>query len=223
MAITLGTPTSSGNKTNSTGFSFDHTLNANAKALVVVVTGYDTSAGDSVINSVTWNTVGLLEIPAGRYRSGSGFISIWYKSTPATGGAYSIAVTPAGTCTDIQATAIGLIDAGASRIIYDSANSSTVSTGTAHNISINPARVGSVAIGGCVALVTLVSSLSVTKGTEIAGSEADMGSQCVGCATVSESGSVATIEWKKSTINVDSYAQIATFYVPKRRVCIIHT
>ena len=52
MAITIGTPRSSGNNTNSSGFSFNSTPDANTKALVVVVMGVDSSATDSVVSGV---------------------------------------------------------------------------------------------------------------------------------------------------------------------------
>jgi hypothetical protein len=210
MAITLGTPTSSGNQTNSSGFSFNHTTAANTKCLVVVVTGYDSSATDSVINSVTWNSVGMTEIAAGRYRSGSGFISIWWKMNPQIGGAYSVTVTAGGTCTDIQATAIGLIESNSAlTVVYDKANSGDSST-TSHTVTVSSVTTGAYGVGGIVdAADSAVSGLAVTTGAEISGSEADMGSQVVGCATAAESGGNITITWSKSSGS--SYAQVAAF------------
>jgi len=210
MAITLGTPTSSGNDGNSSGLSFNHTTATNTKCLVVVVTGYDSSASDSVINSVTWNGTNLTEIPAGRYRSGSGFISIWYKNTPAIGGPWSVAVTPAGTCTDLQATAIGLIESNASlTIVYDTANSGDSST-TSHTVTVSSVTTGAYGVGGIVDLESATSNLGVTTGAEISGSEADMGSQVAGCATATESSGSITITWSKGA-SVSSYAQVAAF------------
>lgn len=217
MAITLGTATSSGNQVNSASFSFANTPNTNTKCLVVVVTGYDASATDSVINSVVWDSVGtnlsFTQIAAGRYRSGSGFISIWYLENPPTGTAKNITVTAAGSCTDIQATAMPLIST--SSITYDTANSGDA-TGTPHTVTITGAATGSYAIGGIVdAADANVSGLAVTTGAEISGSEADMGSQVVGCATAATSGSTATIAWSRTAAG-SSYAQAATFkeYTP---------
>jgi hypothetical protein len=211
MAITLGTPTSSGNQTNSTGFSFAHTLSANSKCLVVVITGVDSSATDSVVSSVVWDSAGvnesLTEIAGGRYRVGNDFISIWYKQSPTVLSAKNITVAMAGTNTDVQATAIGLIDATVTYITYDSFDKDT-GTGSASGI-VNPATSGSYAIGGGVADGGTPASLSVTTGTEISGSEVDMGAQTASCGEVAESGGSATITWTYAAVTVS--ALVATF------------
>jgi len=117
MAITVGTPTSSGNQANSSGFSFNNTPDANTKALVVVVMGVDSSATDSVVSGVTFGGVAL-ESARARYKPNGEFFHIWYLKNP-TIALGSVAVTPAGTCTDIQATAIPLISSTADTIFYD--------------------------------------------------------------------------------------------------------
>lgn len=210
MAITLGTPTNSGNQATSSGFSFNHTTAANTKCLVVVVTGMDSSATDSVVSGVTFNTTDVLtEIPGGRYRVGNDFVSIWYKTNPQIGGAYSVTVTMGGACTDVQATAIGLIDATASSIVYDSYDTGT-GTGSASAV-VSPAATGSVAVGGGTALGGTAGSLSVTAGTEISGSEVDMGNQTASCATAAESGGTATLTWAYASATCTALA--ATFKV----------
>jgi hypothetical protein len=216
MAITLGTPTSSGNQANSSSFSFNHTTAANTKCLVVVVTGYDSSATDSVVSGITFNGASypLQEIARGRYRSGSGFIAIWYLPNPKIGGPWAIAVTMGGACTDVQATAVGLIDATRTAIIYDTANDNTVTSSASHALVVSGVTTGSMGIGGIVdAADTAVTGLSVTAsyGTEISGSEADMGSQVVGCAYRLESGGTCEIRWTRTNSATASYAQVATF------------
>jgi hypothetical protein len=207
MAITLGTPTSSGNQANSSTFLFSHTTSANTKCLVVVITGYDSSATDSVVNSVTFASVNLSQIAGGRYRVGSAFTSIWYLPSPfiTTG---DVNITMAGTCTDVQATAVGLIDASADSIIYDSFDTGT-GTGSATG-TVSPAKTGSMAIGGGVAVGGAPASLSVSTGTEISGSEADMGSQTASVGYAAESGGTATIAWTYSAVVCSCL--VATFY-----------
>jgi hypothetical protein len=113
----------------------------------------------------------------------------------------------AGTCTDLQATAIGLIDASANSIIYDSYDTGT-GTGSASAV-VSPAASGSYAVGGGVALGGTASSLSVSTGAEISGSEVDMGSQTASCGTAAESGGSATITWTYSSVVCTALA--ATF------------
>jgi hypothetical protein len=207
MAITLGTGYNSGNDANSTGVTFSATMAANTKCIVVVVTGYDSSATDSVVSSVTFNGDSLSQIAGGRYRVGSDFQDIWYLPLPdiATG---NVVVTMAGTCTDLQATAIGLIDSTATLITYDNYDTGTGS-GSASAV-VSAAKTGSVAVGGGVAVGGTAGSLSITAGTEISGSEVDMGSQTASCGTASESGGSATITWTYSGVVCTALA--ATFY-----------
>jgi hypothetical protein len=210
MAITIGaTKSNSGNQTNSSSFSFNHTTDANTKCLVVVVTGVDSSATDSVVSGVTWNTIALQQIAGGRYRVGNDFISIWYKVLPTIEAVKSIAVTMGGTCTDVQATALNLIDASAYSIDYDSFDTGT-GTGSATS-AVSPAASGSIAVGGGVADGGTPASLSITTGTESTGSEVDMGSQCASVGYASESGGVATIVWTYAAVVCSSLA--ATFKV----------
>ena len=207
MAISLGTGYNSGNTTSATGVTFSATMAANTKCMVVVVTGYDSSATDSVVNSVVFNTTeSLIQISGGRYRVGSDFQSIWYKVNPSITTA-NVVVTMAGTCTDVQATAIGLIDASASSIVYDSYDTGTA-TGSASGI-VSPAATGSYAVGGGVAVGGTPASLSITTGAEISGSEVDMGSQTASCGTAAESGGSATITWTYSAVVCS--ALVATF------------
>lgn len=210
MAITFGTPTNSGNQATATTFSFNHTLDINAKCLVVVITGYDSSATDSVVNSVYYNGMSLSEIPSGRYRVGSDFQTIFFIPNPFyfSGAAVSIQVNMGGACTDVQATAVGLIDSSATSIIYDSRNTAT-GTGSAACV-VNPAKANSVAVGGGVAVGGLPASFSVTTGSEISGSEVDMGSQVASCATATASGTTASITWTYSAVVCTGI--IATFY-----------
>ena len=211
MAISLGTPTNSGNQTNSSGFSFAHTTEANTKCLVVVITGYDSSGSDSIVDTVVWDSAGvnesLTQIAGGRYRVGSDFQSIYYKTNPTIQGPKNITVTMIGACTDVQATAIGLIDASATSIVYDSYNTGT-GTGSASGI-VSPAATGSYAVGGGVAVGGTPASLSITTGAEISGSEVDMGSQTASCGTAAESGGSATITWTYSAVVCS--ALVATF------------
>jgi len=208
MSITIGTPVNSGNLANASSRTQGHTTNANSKCLVVIVTGYDSSATDSAVSSVTFNNISLSF--ARYYRSGSGFIAIYYLSKPTVSQTANVVVTMGGTCTDLQVTSVDLVSATASSILFDTYNESTLST-TGHSIVINPAIANSMAIGGIVALVSAITALSVTAGTEISGSEADMGSQCAGCATALASGTTVTITWTKTSA-VASYALICTFY-----------
>ena len=212
MAITLGTPTNSGNQATTTSFSFAHTTATNTKCLVVVITGYDSSATDSAVSSVVWDSAGvnesLTQIAGGRYRVGSDFQDIWYKVNPTIQGPKNITVTMGGSCTDVQATAIGLIDANAKSIEYDSFDTGT-GTGSASAI-ISPAKQGSYAVGGGVAVGGTPASLSVTAGAEISGSEVDMGSQTASCATAATSGTTATMTWTYSAVVCTALG--ATFY-----------
>lgn len=192
MAITFGTPTNSGNKTASSSFSWSHTVTSSAKCLVVVVTGIDSSATDSVVLSVSWDNQTMTQIAGGRYRVGNDFQDIWYLPLPFALTSV-VGVQLNGSCTDVQATAIELVDNSADVIIYDSYDTGTGS-GSATSV-INPARTGSVAVGGGVALGGAPASLSVTAGTEISGSEVDMGNQTASCATATESGGTTTITW----------------------------
>ena len=84
MAVTVGTTKSnSGNQATASSFTITHTTDSGSKCLVVVVTGVDSSATDSVVNSVVWDVAGvneaLTQIAGDRYRVGNDFISIWYK------------------------------------------------------------------------------------------------------------------------------------------------
>jgi hypothetical protein len=209
MAITVGaTKSNSGNQASSAAFNFNHTTDANTKCLVVVVTGVDSSATDSVVSQITWNGVNLAEIAGGRFRVGSDFISIWYKSLPAIAGPTACAVTMGGTCTDVQATALNLVDASAGSIVYDSFDTGT-GTGSATS-TVSPAKTNSIAVGGGVADGGTPASLSITTGTESTGSEVDMGSQCASVGYASESGGTATIVWTYAAVVCSSLA--ATFY-----------
>ncbi len=213
MALSVGaTQSDSGNQTSASSASITHSTDANTKCIVVVVTGVDSSATDSVVNSVAWDTAGvneaLTQIAGGRYRVGNDFISIWYKSLPTAGATKNITVTMAGTCTDVQATALNLVDAAALNVIYDSFDTGT-GTGSATS-TVNPAKSGSIAIGGGVADGGTAGSLSVSTGTESSGSEVDMGSQTASVGYVAESGGTATIVWSYAAVTVSSLA--ATFY-----------
>src|SRR3972149_9296675 len=114
--MTIGTPTSSGNQTGTSGFSFNNTPDANTKALVVVVMGVDSSATDAVVSGVTFGGVAL-ESARARYKPNGEFFHIWYLKNP-TIAVGSVAVTLGGTCTDVQATAIPLISSTAASIFY---------------------------------------------------------------------------------------------------------
>lgn len=60
--MSVGTTQSdSGNQTTSTTASITHSTDANTKAIVVVVTGVDATAGDRVVSSVQWDTAGVNE------------------------------------------------------------------------------------------------------------------------------------------------------------------
>ena len=208
MAISLGTGYNSGNKASATSATFSTTVASGVKTLVVVVTGYDSSATDSVVNSVVFNTSeSFTQIAGGRYRVGSDFQDIWYLKSP-TATTANVVVTMAGTCTDVQATAIGLIDNSARTIEYDSFDTGT-GTGSASAV-VSPARSGSYAIGGGVAVGGTPASLSITPGAEISGSEVDMGSQTASCGTVASSGGSATITWNYAAVVCTALA--ATFY-----------
>jgi hypothetical protein len=208
MSITFGTPNNSGNLATSSGTTRSHTTNANSKCLVAIITGYDSSATDSVVSSVTFGGVALTA--ARYYRSASGFVAIYYLKKPPVSTTANVVLTMGGANTDLQITIIDLISATATTILFDSYAESTLST-AAHSVVVNPARANSIAVGGIVALVTAVTALSVTSGTEITGSEVDMGSQCVGCATAPASGTTVTITWSKTSA-VASYALLCTFY-----------
>src|SRR3989304_1902300 len=98
--MTIGTPTSSGNQTGSTGFSFNNTPDANTKALVVVVMGVDSSATDSVVSGVTFGGTALTSARA-RYKPNGAFFHFWYLKNPAIA-VGAVAVTMGGSCTDVQ-------------------------------------------------------------------------------------------------------------------------
>lgn len=209
MAIILGTPTNSGNLSNSAGTTLSHTNPTGTKAVVAIITGYDSSATDSAVTGVTYNSVNLSQ---GRYyRSGSGFIAIWYLEKPAIG-TFNMVVTMGGACTDLQVTAVPLLSNTSPVITLDFYAESTTTNTTTHPLTINPAKAGAVALGGIVDLQAAITNLSVTVGSEITGSEADMGSQVVGCAASAlESGGSVDITWTKSAL-ATSYALMCSFY-----------
>lgn len=209
MTIAVGTISNSGNQTNSTGFTVSSTIDSTAQCVVVVVTGYDSSATDSVVNSVSLGRVRLTEIGGGRFRNASDFQSIWYLKNPKIVGAgLELTVTMAGTCTDVQATTINLYDSAADTIVYDSFDTGT-GTGSASGV-VSPAKTGAIAIGGGVAVGGNAGSLSVSTGTEATGSEVDMGSQTASVGYAFESGGSATITW--SYTGVACTCLVATFY-----------
>lgn len=211
MAITFGSPTNSGNMAGSSGTTLSHTCATNTKGLGVIITGADTSATDSVVTSVTYNGK-----PGGQceyYKNGNYFISIWLVPNPYIGTA-NLVVTMGGSCTDLQVTALGMITT-ADYVVYEGSASST-STSTSH-LAMVAAPLGRVALGGFVGIISTTASFSVEAGSgvEIAGSEADMGSQCVGCAYSNAYNTplntYVTIRWAKSA-NFQSYALMSTFY-----------
>ena len=211
MAITIGsTISNSGNKTNTTGFSLVHSTNADTKILVAIVTGYDSSASDSVVTSLSYLSSDNFAANQIYYRSGSAFIAIMYLVNPPSMYLTAVILAMAGTCTDLQMTLINLVSTTAVSIKYQTYAQGD-NTGTSHSLSINPAKTGSIAIGAIVDIQSAVTNLSVGTGTEIAGSEADMGSQVVGCAYAFESGGTATIAWTKSA-SATSSALIAEFF-----------
>ena len=189
--MSVGTTQSdSGNNTTASSFTITHSIDASTKCLTVVVTGVDSSATDSVVNSVVWDVAGvneaLTQIAGGRYRVGNDFISIWYKSLPTIQATKLVTDTMAGTCTDVQGTALNLVDAATSTIVYDSFDTGT-GTGSATG-TVSPAATGSIAVGGGVADGGTAGSLSVSTGTESSGSEVVMGSLTASVGYASESG-----------------------------------
>ena len=210
MAITLGTITNSGNRTNSTGFTLSHTSATNAKAVVMIVTGYDSSATDSAISSLTYDGNNATLVTGAYYRSGSGFVGIRYYELPTIGVAKNVVLTMGGTNTDLQMTVVDLVSSTASTIQHESTPTSSDSSVATHTLTRTSLSSASVMLGGIVALVTAVSALSVTTGSEISGSEADMGSQCVGAGWATESSGTATITWTKTSA-VASYALALAF------------
>jgi hypothetical protein len=210
MAITLGTPSNSGNQTNKTTFSFNHTCETQAKCLVVVITGYDSNSTDTTVTSCTYNGQTMTQIASGAYWVTSMFCTIFYLRNPNIGGAYSVSITTQGTCTDIQATAIALIDDTVGYITYDTSNRVNDTTTLFVDVVVSSVTTGAYAIGGVVGLFPTTGSIGVTTGSLITGSEADMGSQVAECATNTESGGSAQIKWNKSGSN-SSIGLVATF------------
>ena len=210
MAITIGTTKSnSGSKANSTNFTFTHTVDADTKCLVVVIESVDPTSTDAVCNSIKWDVAGVNEsfTASGTYsyRVGGNTIIIGYLSIPSVLSSKLISVAMAGANAQIQAHALNLVDASASSIVYDS-----FATGSANpNGSgvVNPAASGSYAIGGAIADGGLPASFSVTTGTEVPGSELDMGSDVASAAYAAESGGSATITWTYTTALVSCLVQ----------------
>lgn len=212
MALTIGTPTSSGNKAASSGFSFNNTPDANTKALVVVVTGVDSSATDSVVSGITFGGVAL-ESARARYKPNGAFFHIWYLKNP-TIALGSVAVTMGGACTDVQATAIPLVSSTADTIAYDTGLENG-DADTTHGFTISSVVTGAMGIAAIWnddALTTDVAPTSTpTSGTLVTGSEADNGVSCNEVAWLGESGGSVAFSWTKVATN-QSYAQGVTFY-----------
>jgi len=216
MAISLGATISNADDTTTATLSANHTTDANTKALVVVVKGYDSSDADSAIKSLTFNAEPLIE--AEYYRNtGDGddaFVAVYYQLNPAIT-LYGVVLTMEGSCTDLSWDAVNLVtDASADTIILDSTNAGSTGATTTHTVTVDPAETDSICIGGIVNKDSSVNDLAVTTGNELAGSEVDFGQQTSGSAWVLEQTAPtgeATIVWEKTTSD-DSWACSATFY-----------
>ena len=132
MAITLGATITNAIDTTTVTLNATHTTDANTKALVVIIKGYDSVDADAVVanNGLTFGAAVLTE--AEYYRNtGAGddaFIAVYYLSNPAIEEA-TIALTMGGSCTDLSWDAINLVtDAGADRIILDNTDKDNLST-----------------------------------------------------------------------------------------------
>jgi len=216
MAIALGATITNADDTAASVLNATHTTNANTKALVVVIKGYDSSDADSAVTSLNFGGVGLTE--AEYYRNtGDGddaFVAVYYLSNPAIEEA-TIALTMGGSCTDLSWDAVNLVtDASADSIHLDSTDTGSTSTTNTHTSTVDPAATNSISICGIVNQDAAVGDVEVTTGTEITGSEVDFGQQTAKAAWILEQTAPtgeATIVWAKTTTD-DSWACSATFY-----------
>ena len=211
-ALSLGATITNAIDTTTITLNANHTTDANTKALVVVIKGYDSSDADSAVSSLKFGGVDLTE--AEYYRNTAdgddAFVAIYYLPNPTIGEA-SIALTMGGSCTDLSWDAVNLVSASADTITLDNTDTGSTSITTSHTSTVNPAETDSISIGGIVNKDAATSDTEVTTGALITGSEADFGQQTAEAAWVAEGSDVATLEWGKTTDD-DSWACSATFY-----------
>jgi len=207
MAITLANINNSGNIINGSGCTVSYTTTSNTKGLAVIITSADSIAADAIAN-VTFNGDSLTELR--RYRYTPYQVSIFYKELPYIGTA-NLIVTMGGVNTDLQVTTVCLESTSTSIIPHTYAEGSDSTTSQTLVINATSGMTNSIALGGIVFINAAITALSVSAGTEIAGSEADMGSQVVGCAYAYQSGTTTTITWAKTTVTA-SHALMYTFY-----------
>lgn len=116
---------------SASSLSWSHTCSGSDRLLVVGTNSGDLTAGDRVVNSITYNGVNLTKIRSDD--SGNSRAEIWYLVNPANG-ANTLQVNFAGSNIDIQAGAISLTGVDQSAPL--DANNGAVGSSTSSSVSV---------------------------------------------------------------------------------------
>jgi hypothetical protein len=208
MALSIGTVSNSGNKASTTGFTQAHTSATNTKYVVALLTGYDTSDSDYA-HTVTFDSIRPIYSNIAAYSSRR--VAAYVFSNVSVGTSKTFSVTFGGTVTDAQVTIVDIVSTSYVGIMLDNV-SYNIATNTVHSIAKTGMSFMNAMYIGCITTsVSAITAMSVTTGTEISGSETDMGSYCSGCAYATTTTGAATITWTM-TSSVVNIALGAVFY-----------